>query len=432
MTNTYKPKVFIGSTKEAVPLMNLIADAISSTSAVQPWNNGFFEKNRVSLSVLIRKIPEFDYAVMLFTPDDVTTFRGREYNSVRDNIVFEAGLFMSVLGMAKVFVILCETDARPTKKLSDTDGLNYVSLRLFQDSGSRIPIYDRTQLNKEHRQEFDERLDVTCKQILEVIANDKNTEDIRNLKDSYFATQKLLYAMIRKKGLEFEVPIMKWRFDREHAKFRNIDNGHWTALADETYSYVRYVFMQILGTLKKGDEYYTVTNIEFWRQGTYGVEEFINSNSDALAKGVEIRRIMLLEEHMLNTKYYRDELIAILNKFHQKSQTDRISFCVVDKLPQFRAVRHIPFVVVKRRIASDEIRFLTLMPTIEVDSKKSPQIDVYFKSNDEHHHECISLFEYCEKHKNFNHAQMARYLNLKLPKQAKKRSGSKGSASKPK
>ena len=69
MANLYKPRVFIGSTTEASMLMNFIADYLSSCE-VQKWNDKFFEKNKISLPVLIKKIPEFDYATMLFTPDD--------------------------------------------------------------------------------------------------------------------------------------------------------------------------------------------------------------------------------------------------------------------------------------------------------------------------------------------------------------------------
>lgn len=430
MANRYKPRVFIGSTTEAAVLMDYIQGAIEPIANVQKWNDGFFEKNKISLPVLVKRIPEFDYAVMLFTPEDLVTFRGREHNCVRDNIVFEAGLFMSVLGIARVFIILCETEARTTRKLTDTDGLNYIHLKLFQDSAMRNPVYDIKRLKKDDKRIFEKRLLETCSEIEKVITADKNTTDIRELKDAYFATQRLLFSMIRKKGLEFEVPLMKWRFDREYMKFQDIDSGRWVVLAEQTYSYVRYVFMKILDSLKRGDEYCTVTNISFWSKGLYGVDELIRSNSEAIAKGVEIKRIMLLEKQTLNTKQHRDELADILSKFHERSLTDRISFCVVEKLPQFRAVRHIPFIVVKRAV-DDGVKFLTIMPTIEHDDKKPPHIEVFFKQSDDHHHECLSLFDFCEKHKNFTHEEMAKHLNLKFPMVAPMKAAAKSKASKP-
>jgi predicted nucleotide-binding protein len=49
---------------------------------------------------------EFDFAVMVFTPDDVIESRKKVEKAPRDNVVFELGLFLSrPEGPQRTFVI---------------------------------------------------------------------------------------------------------------------------------------------------------------------------------------------------------------------------------------------------------------------------------------------------------------------------------------
>lgn len=46
-----------------------------------------------------------DYAAFLFTPDDLIIMRGNEKSAIRDNVLFELGLFMGYFGKERCFII---------------------------------------------------------------------------------------------------------------------------------------------------------------------------------------------------------------------------------------------------------------------------------------------------------------------------------------
>ena len=120
-------RVFIGSSTEALPAAKAIQDIVGNENHVVVWKD-LFETGQIIVDSLLKRSGEFDYAIFIYTPDDLTTKRGTDVKTVRDNVVFETGLFMSKLGRDRVFVLVPE-GARP-HILSDLDGLvheSYVS-----------------------------------------------------------------------------------------------------------------------------------------------------------------------------------------------------------------------------------------------------------------------------------------------------------------
>jgi hypothetical protein len=49
---------------------------------------------------------KFDAALFVFTPDDVGILRGEPKRVVRDNVIFELGLFVGALGRKQTFILL--------------------------------------------------------------------------------------------------------------------------------------------------------------------------------------------------------------------------------------------------------------------------------------------------------------------------------------
>jgi CAP12/Pycsar effector protein, TIR domain len=47
---------------------------------------------------MVKAVDGFDFGVFIFRPDDVVTMRKKEYSAVRDNVVFELGVFVGKLG----------------------------------------------------------------------------------------------------------------------------------------------------------------------------------------------------------------------------------------------------------------------------------------------------------------------------------------------
>ncbi len=80
---------------------NLRADA-----EVTVWPQGVFEPSSTGLRSLMQVLDTSDFGVFVFTPDDSVRLRKRTQSVVRDNVVFEFGLFMGKLGSDRTFVVV--------------------------------------------------------------------------------------------------------------------------------------------------------------------------------------------------------------------------------------------------------------------------------------------------------------------------------------
>jgi GGDEF domain-containing protein len=101
-----KPKVFIGSSSQSLPIATALGQQLKKQAGVEVrlWNESFFNLNRGILEDLLNQLEEFDFAVLVLAPDDVTIVNDQLSFSTRDNVLFELGLFMGRLGRDRVFV----------------------------------------------------------------------------------------------------------------------------------------------------------------------------------------------------------------------------------------------------------------------------------------------------------------------------------------
>ena len=121
-----KPKIFIGSTKENLEIAYAIQSVLSDVAYVIPWNQGIFELSNSTLDNLLNALNEFNYAIFVFNPNDISVIRDIQKNTVRDNVIFELGLFLGKLGKERVFYLI-PSDIKdfhlPTDLLGITAGL---------------------------------------------------------------------------------------------------------------------------------------------------------------------------------------------------------------------------------------------------------------------------------------------------------------------
>ena len=101
------PKVFIGSSKQNLRIAELLGEGLEEEAAVEVtvWNEGVFSLNRGVLEDLLGQLDQFDFAVLILAPDDMTISKDQLSPSTRDNVLFECGLFMGKLGRDRVFVV---------------------------------------------------------------------------------------------------------------------------------------------------------------------------------------------------------------------------------------------------------------------------------------------------------------------------------------
>jgi hypothetical protein len=129
-----RPSLFIGSSTEGLALAQGARALLDADAEVSLWNEGFFRPGNTFIDSLITSLPRFDFAVLVLTPDDLTTSRSVETLSPRDNVIFELGLFMGRIGRRRTF-LLHQSDAQ-LKLPSDLAGLTAATYRWPRADGS--------------------------------------------------------------------------------------------------------------------------------------------------------------------------------------------------------------------------------------------------------------------------------------------------------
>lgn len=100
-----KPNIFIGSSSENLAVANAIQANLHRETHSEIWSQGTFELSKSNLENLIEALEKFDFAIFVMFPDDLAITREKELNIVRDNVIFELGLFMGKLGRNRVFFV---------------------------------------------------------------------------------------------------------------------------------------------------------------------------------------------------------------------------------------------------------------------------------------------------------------------------------------
>jgi len=101
-----KPKVFVGSSKEGLKYAHAIQANLDSDMDVTVWDQGVFELSLVNLEALMQAVEIHRFGVFVFSPDDVAKIRIKKYKVVRDNVVFEFGLFIGRHGRNSVYFVV--------------------------------------------------------------------------------------------------------------------------------------------------------------------------------------------------------------------------------------------------------------------------------------------------------------------------------------
>lgn len=100
-----KPSLFIGSSVEGLSIAYAIQENLEFDCEPTVWPQGVFRPTSAALVDLYARTRQAEFAVFVFTPDDVIQLRGQELPVVRDNVIFELGLFIGALGPRRCFFV---------------------------------------------------------------------------------------------------------------------------------------------------------------------------------------------------------------------------------------------------------------------------------------------------------------------------------------
>jgi len=101
-----KPRIFIGSSVEHLNLAYAVQENLEHEVEPTVWSQGVFEPSRTAMASLLDQIEESDFGLFIFSPDDITAIRDVKKRTVRDNVIFELGLFIGRLGAERCFIVV--------------------------------------------------------------------------------------------------------------------------------------------------------------------------------------------------------------------------------------------------------------------------------------------------------------------------------------
>jgi hypothetical protein len=132
------PTLFIGSSSEGLEVAEYLQDALDNHCEVTVWNQGVFGLGGTGIDSLIQAASSYDFAALVLTPDDVVAKRGQSRPAARDNVLFEAGLFIGALGLERTFLVSRRDHRIPLP--TDLDGVTRATYKRRQDGKLRAAL----------------------------------------------------------------------------------------------------------------------------------------------------------------------------------------------------------------------------------------------------------------------------------------------------
>lgn len=123
MSIAAQPRVFIGSSSEALVIARRVQQELNKRANATLWQDAF-RPGQVLLTNLVGLVNTYDFGVFVFSPDDILVNRKNRERTVRDNVLFEIGIFMGGLGIDRTFILVVERRGQRSARVpTDLEGL---------------------------------------------------------------------------------------------------------------------------------------------------------------------------------------------------------------------------------------------------------------------------------------------------------------------
>ena len=133
-------KVFVGSSRESLSYARKLKHCFQEHGrrrrtkiTVELWTD-IFGNMKYPLETLTARLDDWDFAVLVWAPDDQTESRTRKAPAPRDNVVLEAGLSIGRLGRDRTFVLV----PRAGVELKIPSDVKQISLMEYSDQNMRM------------------------------------------------------------------------------------------------------------------------------------------------------------------------------------------------------------------------------------------------------------------------------------------------------
>jgi predicted nucleotide-binding protein len=139
--NQTQPRVFIGSSSAGLKVARQIQTYLRKDAVLKVWDEEDW-MGRSTLEHLIKILEEYNFAILVLRPDDVIEIKDQKMMAIRDNVLFELGLFMGKLGPDKTFIVFQDDPKETLEKYGIGDGLIRISVGI-EDTDDIISDLDQ-------------------------------------------------------------------------------------------------------------------------------------------------------------------------------------------------------------------------------------------------------------------------------------------------
>ncbi|MBP7705318.1 MAG: nucleotide-binding protein [Caulobacter sp.] len=128
------PSIFIGSSVEGLDVAYSLQQSLEYDSEPTVWSQGIFNPTQAAITDLLAETRHSDFALFVFSADDVRIMRDSKASVPRDNVVFELGLFIGGIGVDRCFFVM-PRDEEPLQLPSDLLGLTPITYNAGRSDG---------------------------------------------------------------------------------------------------------------------------------------------------------------------------------------------------------------------------------------------------------------------------------------------------------
>ena len=219
-----KPSLFIGSSSEGLEFARAVRSLLAPDAEVTVWKEGFFGLGSTYIETLMNSLPRFDFAVLVFTPDDLVNSREVEAFGARDNVIFELGLFMGRLGRERTF-ILHEAGAR-LKIPTDLSGVTMATYEWPRaDRNYRAAVGSACDSIREVIRDLGVSETKTAREISHIRSRqEEQAQEIKLLRffiANFIGTYELKHLEGLERGRPYPFDSVPWTFEEELVRLRS-------------------------------------------------------------------------------------------------------------------------------------------------------------------------------------------------------------------
>lgn len=118
------PHIFIASSVEGLNIAYELQKLLIYEAECTVWDQKVFSASSVPLLDLVKQTEKNDYGIFVFSFDDAVISRNQKKQAVRDNVLFELGLFIGSIGISNCFIVEPELDKNKKMRIpSDLMGI---------------------------------------------------------------------------------------------------------------------------------------------------------------------------------------------------------------------------------------------------------------------------------------------------------------------